>query len=156
MLPLARYDDGPLRRRCLLKAEAQVRKPQPARLVLATAPRAGGGGITVGATQRRAAEELLAPLQLEDLLLDRAGRDEAHDVHRVDLPHAVHAVARLVKVGVRGRVGVRLRVRLRVSRTQSPRRPVRVRVRDRDRVRVRVRGLGRSCPPGRIGRRSAR
>ena len=58
MLTLARYDDGPLRRRCLLKAEAQVRKPQPARLVLATA-RAGGGGNTVGATQRRAAEELL-------------------------------------------------------------------------------------------------
>ena len=58
MLTLARYDDRSLRRRCLLKAEAQVRKPQPARLVLATA-RAGGGGNTVGATQRRAAEELL-------------------------------------------------------------------------------------------------
>ena len=58
------------RRRRPLEAQAQVGEAQPARLALAAARAVGVG---VGAAERRAAEELLAPLQLEDLLVDLVG-----------------------------------------------------------------------------------
>ena len=59
------------RRRRPLEAQAQVGEAQPARLALAAARAVGVG---VGAAERRAAEELLAPLQLEDLLVDLVGQ----------------------------------------------------------------------------------
>ena len=57
-------------RRRPLETQAQVGEAQPARLALAAARAVGVG---VGAAERRAAEELLAPLQLEDLLVDLVG-----------------------------------------------------------------------------------